>query len=102
MVLRPALRAGRDALGLANWTRNYPQPMTWRNQSSDEWDPETLHKLTEAYEEALRRAQETGTECDKSGEAAANVIAKYIIALAKRGEIDPNRLVDGALSRLAS
>jgi hypothetical protein len=79
-----------------------PAAMTWRNQSSDEWDPETLHKLTEAYEEALRRAQETGTDCDKSGEAAANVIAKYIIALAKRGEIDPNRLVDGALSRLAS
>jgi hypothetical protein len=73
-----------------------------RNPASDEWHPETLRKLTDAYEEALRRAQEAGIECDKSGEAAPDVIAKFIIAMAKKGELEPHCLVDGALLRLAA
>jgi hypothetical protein len=76
--------------------------MSWyRNPTSDEWDPETLRKLTAAYEEALRRARKAGLECDKSGEAASEVIARFIIAMAKRGEFDSDRLVEGALTRLA-
>jgi hypothetical protein len=76
--------------------------MSWyRNQSSDEWDPETLRKLIAAYDDALRRAQESGIDSDKSGEAASDVIAKYIIAMAKRGETDSHCLADGALSHLA-
>jgi hypothetical protein len=76
--------------------------MNWyRNPTSEEWDPETLQKLTVAHEEALRRAQEAGIECNKSGEAAAEVIAKFVIAMAKRGELDSRRLVAGALKRVA-
>lgn len=76
--------------------------MNWyRDPTSDEWDPETLHRLIAAYEEALRRAHEAGIEFDKSGEAASEVIAKFIIAIAKKGELDSHCLVEGALSRLA-
>jgi hypothetical protein len=76
--------------------------MNWyRNPTSDEWDPDTLHKLVIAHEEALRRAQEAGIKCDKHGEPAAEVIAKFIIAMARRGELEPDRLADGALGRLA-
>ncbi len=74
---------------------------TWyRNPTSDEWGPELTKALSEAYEEAQRRAHALGIDIDRDGEPVSEVIARYIIAQAKRGEYGPKALADGAVAYL--
>lgn len=74
---------------------------TWyRNPTSDEWGPELTKALTEAYEEAHRRARTLGITSGRNGEPVSETIAQYIIARAKRGEYEPKALADGAVAYL--
>ena len=62
------------------------------------FDLETLHILGTAMDEAWRRAKPT--YLNGSADGARTALASHIFAMAKKGERDPQRLVDGALQRL--
>ncbi len=57
--------------------------------------PETLSVLCEAYEQARRSLHDSGQP-----HIVNEVIAQRIIALAEKGERDPDRLCTGALTAL--
>jgi hypothetical protein len=64
----------------------------------DEFDAETLHILGNALDEAWRRVKPNHL-IGRAYRARA-VLAQHIFAMAKQGERDPQRLIDGALMRL--
>ncbi len=64
------------------------------------WDFETTNILKRALDEAVRRALADGIETDKNGEPVRDALAKQIVSIAKRGERDEKRLVEGALEHL--
>jgi hypothetical protein len=67
-------------------------------QDNEEFDPKTLDILGSALDEAWQRVK-----CDHlngSAYAARTVLAQHIFALAKKGERDPQVLINGALMRL--
>jgi hypothetical protein len=75
--------------------------MNWYgNETPNAWDSHITKALTLAYDDALARAGELGIHGDKDGQAATDVIARHIIAGAKRGKYDPQVLADGALEYL--
>ena len=53
--------------------------------------------MIRALDEAWERAQASGARLSR---AARNVLAKQIVDMAKQGERDRQRLVEGALLRL--
>jgi hypothetical protein len=59
------------------------------------FDPETVKTLCEAYDKACKRLHDTGQPY-----LVSEVIAQRIIATAKRGERDPERLCEVALKAL--
>jgi hypothetical protein len=59
------------------------------------FDPETVKTLCEAYDKCRKALHDTGQP-----EIVKEVLALRIIALAKQGERDPERLCDGALAAL--
>jgi hypothetical protein len=67
-------------------------------ENTEGFDPETLHMLGEAMDEAWRRAE--FVYVDGNDDGARTTIAEYILAVAKKGERDRARLVRGALRRL--
>lgn len=67
-------------------------------ENTEGFDPETLQMLGEAMDEAWRRAE--FVYVDGNDAAARRILAEYILAVAKKGERDPARLVRGALLRL--
>jgi hypothetical protein len=67
-------------------------------ENTDGFDSETLHMLGEAMDEAWRRAE--FIYVDGNDGVARTTLAEYILAVAKRGERDPERLIRGALQRL--
>jgi hypothetical protein len=67
---------------------------------ADAWDSKTTNMLKGALDEAERRAAADGTKADKYGEPVRDALAKHIVSMAKRGERDEKRLVEGALERL--
>jgi hypothetical protein len=62
------------------------------------FDSETLHILGDAIDEAWRRTKLN--HLNESANAARSVLASHILAMARQGERDPRRLIDGALMRL--
>ena len=69
------------------------------DETSAEFGPETLQVLGEAMDEAWRRVEISYVNGNAAGARA--VLAEHILALAKQGERDPKRLVEGALNRLS-
>lgn len=68
------------------------------------FDPETVNILTGAFENAWQSVQASGERLAQPAYASATreVIAKYIIDMAQRGERDPGKLSDGAVEFLAT
>ena len=50
-------------------------------------------------DEAWRRL-EAGAHLNGSADSARTLVAQHIIAMARQGERDPQRLIEGALARL--
>lgn len=67
-------------------------------QDNEEFDPETLNILGSALDEAWQRVKRD--HLNGSAYAARTVLAQHIFALAKKGERDPQVLINGALMRL--
>jgi hypothetical protein len=67
-------------------------------ENTEGFDPETLRMLGEAMDEAWRRAEFVYVDGNDAG--ARTILAEYILAVAKKGERDPARLIRGALRRL--
>jgi hypothetical protein len=67
------------------------------------FDSETTELLGAAFEAAWEKVNGAGSALAKGPEAALTreALAKRIIELAKRGERDPDRLVENALDYLA-
>ena len=59
------------------------------------FDPETVKVLCDAYDRACKSLHDTGQPY-----IVSEVMAQRIIALAKAGERDPDRLCEGALNAL--
>ena len=59
------------------------------------FDPETVKVLCDAYDRACKSLHDRGQPY-----IVSEVMAQRIIALAKAGERDPDRLCDGALKAL--
>jgi hypothetical protein len=70
--------------------------MTHVSEQSTTFNPETLHILGSALDDAWQRL-EVRVHLNGSGEATRT---KHIIAMAQQGERDPQRLIEGALTRL--
>ena len=66
------------------------------------FDPDTLAILGVALDEAWRQveADKTAFQIDGNAEGARDMLAKHIVNLARQGERDAVRLVQGALCRL--
>jgi hypothetical protein len=62
------------------------------------FDSETLHILGKAMDEPWRRVK--FNHLNGSAFGARAVLASHIFALARQGERNPQRLIDGALMRL--
>jgi len=67
------------------------------------FDSETTELLGAAFEAAWEKVNAAGIALAEGSEAALTreALAKRIIELAKRGERDPDRLVESALDHLA-
>jgi hypothetical protein len=72
--------------------------MAYISRETEEFDQETLHILGNALDEAWRRVKSNHLNGRAYG--ARTVLAQHIFAMAKQGERDPHRLIDGALMRL--
>jgi len=68
------------------------------NIDAEEFDPETTRVLGEALHDAWQRVKRN--HLNGRAYAARSVLAQHIYAMAKHGERDPKRLIDGALMRL--
>ena len=66
------------------------------------FEPETINMLSQALDDAWRQvdADKTTYQIDGDVQGARSALAKAIVDMAKKGERDPKRLVDGALARL--
>jgi hypothetical protein len=62
------------------------------------FDSEILHIIGNAMDEAWRQVKFNHLKEDAS--AARSVLASHIFAMARQGERNPQRLIDGALMRL--
>jgi hypothetical protein len=66
------------------------------------FDPDTIGILSAALDEAWRQVEANRTvyKLDGHAEGARNVLAKSIVDMVKEVERDPQRLIQGALTRL--
>lgn len=77
--------------------------MGWyRNDQSDVWDPARTGIMIRALDEACQRARAKGIMIGRNGKPAREALARYIVAMARRGELREERLVQGALRHLRS
>ena len=67
------------------------------------FDPEQVRIVTAAFDQTWQAVQDTGTPFASNGvaEATGDVVALRIIAIARLGELDCDRLREGALRYLA-
>ena len=70
--------------------------------SNAAFDSETTQLLGAAFEAAWEKVKTAGSTLAEESEAASTreLLAKRIIEMAKRGERNPNRLVESALDHL--
>jgi hypothetical protein len=73
--------------------------MTYGSKHSTTFNPETLQILGSALDDAWHRL-EVQVQLNGSGDAVRTTLAKHIIAMARQGERDRQRLIDGAMARL--
>jgi hypothetical protein len=66
------------------------------------FDPDAIRILSEALDDAWRMVQADEDQFKINGHAAAarDALAKHIVDMAKKGERDRQRLIEGALCRL--
>jgi hypothetical protein len=66
------------------------------------FDPETISILSGVLDDAWQvvEANKTAFRMDGHPEAARNALAKHIVDIAKQGERNRQRLIDGTLARL--
>jgi hypothetical protein len=66
------------------------------------FDPDTIRAMSDALDEAWRTVQTNKRKfnLNAASSAAREVLAEHIISMAKKGELDRQRLIDGALARL--
>jgi hypothetical protein len=71
--------------------------------STSSFDPEITNVLVAAFDHAWERIENSGSPLATGAAATATreKLAKHIIALAKAGERDEKRLIEGALALLA-
>jgi hypothetical protein len=64
--------------------------------------PDIIRVISDALDEAWRtvQANKRRFKVDANSSAARDVLAVHIIAMAKKGELDRQRLIEGALARL--
>ena len=62
------------------------------------FDSETLHILGNAMDQAWRRVK--FNQLNGSASGARTILASQIFAMARKGQRNPQRLIDGALMRL--
>jgi hypothetical protein len=64
--------------------------------------PDTIRIMSDALDDAWRAVQANKAKFNVNahGTAARDLLANHIVAMAKKGELDRQRLVDGALARL--
>jgi hypothetical protein len=67
------------------------------------FDPELIEKLVKAYEDAWRKIEQSGSTfaSPRYRRVAKEIIAKRIIDMAQRGEIEPQQLADDAVNYLS-
>jgi hypothetical protein len=67
------------------------------------FDPEFIKTLVAAYEEAWQKIEKSGSTfaSPRYKRAAQEIIAKRIIDMAQRGEIEPAQLADDAVNYLS-
>jgi hypothetical protein len=68
-------------------------------EATDEFGGDIVHLLGQAMDQAWRRVERNHVNDGATG--AIVVLAEHILALARQGERDPKRLVEGALIRLS-
>jgi hypothetical protein len=73
--------------------------MTYASEQSTTFNPETLHILGRALDDAWHRL-EVRVHLNGSGDAVRTILAKHVIAMAEQGERNRQRLIEGALARL--
>jgi hypothetical protein len=66
------------------------------------FEPETIELLVSVFEDAWRKVEQSGSKLASPGykRAAQEIIAKRIIEMAQRGEIDRRHLADDAVTYL--
>ena len=70
------------------------------SENPEYFDPETIDVMIRALDEAWERFQGTGIRLDGQAGAARTALAKQIVDMARQGERDRERLIEGALIRL--
>jgi hypothetical protein len=67
------------------------------------FEPEFIETLVSAYEDAWQQVEKSGSTfaSPRYKRAAREIIAKRIIEMAQRGEREPTRLAEDAVSYLA-
>jgi hypothetical protein len=91
----PAVECG----DVAHVDQNRPAPYA----HAGVFDPEQVRIITGAFDQTWQAVQDTGTPFASNGvaEAIGDVVALRIIAMARLGELDCDRLREGALRYLA-
>ena len=79
--------------------RSTESQITHVSEQSTTFNPETLHILGSALDDAWQRLEVRG-HLNGSGDAIRTILAKHIIAMAEQGERDRQHLIEGALARL--
>ena len=70
------------------------------SENPEYFDPETIDVMIRALDEAWERFQASGVRLDGLAGAARTALAKQIVDMARQGERDRERLIEGALIRL--
>ncbi|HUC50127.1 MAG TPA: hypothetical protein VMA30_12135 [Xanthobacteraceae bacterium] len=66
------------------------------------FEPETIEALVSVFEDAWQKVEQSGSKLASPGykRAAQEILAKRIIETAQRGEFDPRKLADDAVTFL--
>jgi hypothetical protein len=70
------------------------------SENPEYFDPETIDVMIRALDEAWERVERSGARFDGQTRAARNALAKQIVDMARQGERDRQRLIEGAMLRL--
>ena len=90
--MQTTLRRHKDAILVA------VVAITESKMACEAFDSETLHILRNAMDQAWRPVKFNHLNGSASG--ARTILASHVFAMARKGERNPQRLIDGALMRL--